>query len=118
MPLPTHEERAGERVVREIPDKRTLKEQYRVEGVQRSGDTVDSIDNMTTIVRRGLGVGRPTGQHTAAPQGEHYAETPPEAATSDPVVGMAAAAAVLAEAGRRARAATARLRKKEHNGNT
>jgi hypothetical protein len=119
MPEPTHEERAGARVVREIPDRKSLQEQYRAESVQKSGDIVDSVDNLTTIVREGLGVGRPTGQRTAVPRGDHYSQSAPAAATPDPIVGAAVAAAMLAEAGRRARAAIARLRKKrDHSGSS
>jgi hypothetical protein len=115
--LPTHNERAGARVYKETPDAKSSGEKYRDEGIRNFGKTADAAKNVTTMVREGMGSPRPTGQHTAAPRGDdYYAQKPPGAASTDPVVGAAAGAFMVAETIRAVRRARAR-RRKERDGN-
>jgi hypothetical protein len=103
MPLPTHEERAGERVFRELPDRKSSGDQYRSEAVQKSGDVNDALNNLSNIVQEGVGVTRPTGQHALPPRGGYHAPNQPGPAAPDLVVGVAAGAAMIAEMFRAAR---------------
>lgn len=114
--MPTHEERAGARVYKEAQNPKESSERYRAEAVRNFGKTGDAVKNVTTMVRDGMGSPRPTGQYTAAPRGDYYAQQPPGAASIDPVVGAAAGAFMVAETVRAVRRARAR-RKKERDGN-
>jgi hypothetical protein len=114
--LPTHEERPGARVYKETQEPKDSGDRYRAEGIRNFGKTSDAVKNVTTMVREGLGSPGPTGQHTAVPRGDYYAQQPPGAASTDPVVGAAAGAFMVAETVRAVRRARAK-RKKEHDGN-
>lgn len=100
---PAPEIRAGERVYREIPDRRSSQDQFRNEMVGRSDDAVDAVGNIYTIVRDGLGVTRPTGQHSAVPRGDYADPDQSGAGSPDPVVGLIAGVAMATEAARAAR---------------
>jgi hypothetical protein len=115
MPLPTREERAGERVYREssesdIKDRRS----FRRGAIRKSGDAGDAANNLANIVQDGVGAMRPTGQHSATPR-EYASPNQSGPGTPDLVVGVAAGVAMVAEAVRAARAR--RRRRKEHDGN-
>src|SRR5690242_6950377 len=115
MPEPTHEERAGARVYKETAARKTDRQQYREEAVRNAGDTADAIDNTYTEVQAGLGIVRPTGQHTGQPRGDYATQERPAAGSPDPFVGLAAGVAVIAEAARVARARAARRRRRDGN---
>jgi hypothetical protein len=101
-------------VYRETPDRRSDRAKYRNEAVHNAGDTADAVDNVYTIVRDGLGVVRPIGQHTETPRGGYSPQNQPSPGSSDPFVGLVAGAAMFAEAARVVR--ERRKRKKARDG--
>jgi hypothetical protein len=73
MPEPTHEERAGERTYKATREhSRSERDQYRKEMVEKADDASDAIDNMHSVVRAGVGITPPTGQHVEVPRGGEY----------------------------------------------
>jgi hypothetical protein len=81
--------------------------------VQKSGDVVDSVNNLAEIVQEGVGVTRPTGQQATTPRGGYAGPGQPGSGSPDLVVGLAAGVAMVAEA---VRAARKRARKKRERG--
>jgi hypothetical protein len=99
---PDPDQRAGARVYKETPDSRSDREQYHNELVEEAGagDIGDAIENGYNIVHAGLGIVRPTGQHTEPARGNHPAHQQSSAGSADPVMGLAAGLAMIGEAAR------------------
>jgi hypothetical protein len=118
MQLPTHEERAGAQVHRATKDDSPSdRRRYRGALYRQAGKVDDTLTNMSTIVREGLHVTRPTGQNTVARQGPQLGPTHQTgAAVPDLVVGVTGGLAMIAEVIRAGRRARARSRK-GHDGN-
>jgi hypothetical protein len=115
MPLPTHEERAGERVYREIPDSKSDDDQYLDEAVGNAPDTADATANIASIVRAGVNPVPATGQHVEVPRGGEYVTgDQPESGVADIATGFLAALAVVAQAKRKLR--TRPQRKRDDDG--
>jgi hypothetical protein len=116
MPLPTHEERAGERTFREIPDSKSDDDQYLDEAINNAPDTADATANIASIVQAGVNPVRPTGQHVEAPRGgEYVTRDQPESGVGDLATGFVAVAAVVAHAKRQLRKRAERKRGDDGN---
>lgn len=96
MPLPTHEERAGYRVVNEEPENETAWANFRKRNVRSSGDVQDAVTNAMQNLEAGWNV-RPTGQYVCTPTGPAVEPAPQAAAWSDTMTGIVAAAAMVGE---------------------
>jgi hypothetical protein len=113
MPAPTYEERAGERSARELPDRRSRGQRYRANAVKETGDVADAVNNLADIVHAGVGASRPSGQRVGTSAGDYYRPDQSGPGAPDLALGIAAGAAVFAEA---VRVTRDWLRRKRHRG--